>query len=135
MVYEPITFSLLEAIKEEFKRIQIALNEFELEKSCSAFVFFPSLGKGVTEIFSQYSAVWSFFRYQFLNSDKQEGFVLEEYSHQGAEEATSELAFLFETVKANRFSQHWLKRSCLTREELLELIEISLNLKEIVTSP
>ncbi len=128
--FEPLTHLLLETLAQNFEEVQRALKQWHGEElSLKAFVFFPSCVKGVPAFFSHFSPDWSFFKYCFLKSSDHEALALKEYP--GAREAAPALpapaaeSFIKEPDASSRFFQ----QTGLSREELNEFLELTLELK------
>ncbi len=128
--FEPLTHLLLETLAQSFEEVQKALKQWHGEDlSLKAFVFFPSCVKGVSAFFDHFPSHWSFFEYYFLKSSQHEALALKEYpsthSPVPADASSPVESFIKMPESASRIFQ----QSSLSREELNEFLELTLELK------
>jgi len=118
---EPLTHAALDGfehqISETFKMRHEKDPAYDLDE---VFVCFPSLGKGVAESLARMSSKSVFFKYYFLTNSFEESLALKKYTVEQIDKIPHE-----------NISKHFYRRIILSREELLELMELSLDLKKI----
>jgi hypothetical protein len=130
-----LTHAGLDCLEEEFLGFQYAVKRSkEMECRFKAFVFFPSLAKGISESFQRFSQEWHFFEYCFLDSGKEEGLALREYGNRHSSTVQIQEANLPGFLEADLQETHFFKRAFLSRDELSELIELSSDLNKTASS-
>lgn len=134
--YEPLSHALWEGLDEEYETLMKGVKE-----KVTAYIFFPSMGRGIGEMLQSYSArekgllmnpaAGRFFEYCFLWSQEEEGLALKEWNLPPENPQASPQNSLNTSKEKVRTDYHFFKQARLSPPELEALLEIVHRLKKI----
>jgi len=130
ILLEPLSHAMLDSIRDDVRKF-LRWNEDQNKPyiRIQYDIFFPTMNKGIQESLELFSFRWHFFEFCFVENQSEISFAYKELTGQAGQES-SQIEPIYVEENRDPWDRECLRKARLDREELKDLIDLSLALKK-----